>query len=115
MSLASKLALILYLAGGWEDGYATHYSRGVFERVERNRGLPHVACNISSPRHPIGTWLLVEGVKTDKRLTCRVSDTSQPWDRPRHLRTRLFELDYYSAQIICGKWWRSRWLDCPVR
>lgn len=109
----------LVVRGGqweWEYGKAAHYAPGLFQRVAANRGLPTtLGCYVSTPRHNIGEWLLVEGLRTGAREWCLVADTSAPEDRARHLATRLYELDYESAQGVCGKWWRDRSDECPVK
>jgi hypothetical protein len=99
---------------GWSDHIAAHYAPGYFARVAMRRQLPQATCYVASPQHDIGSWLLVEGVKTGVRRRCLVADTSQPWDRQRHVRTRLIELDYDSAGAICGST-RLPNRDCPVR
>lgn len=93
---------------------AAHYAKGKFERVERRRGLAHASCNLASPFHRIGEWVSVEGVRTGVSKICRVSDTSQPIDRKRHIRMRLVELDYQSARSICGRYFRDPPRECPV-
>jgi hypothetical protein len=117
MGLVTKLAVVWGMgmgSMGWSGHIAAHYAPGVFVRVEMVRGLPHAACNFASPTHPIGAWRSVEGVRTGVRLRCRVSDTSQPEHRRRHLDLRLIELDYDSARAICGST-RLANRDCPVR
>ena len=99
---------------GWSDHIAAHYAPGYFARVAAHRQLPSASCYVASPSHDIGVWLLVEGVNTGVRRRCLVADTSQPWDRPHHLRLRLIELDYDSAGAICGST-RLPNRDCPVR
>lgn len=98
----------------WYEGIAAHYAPGVMERVSRNRGMAIVPCMIASPRHEIGTWVIVEGINTGKRLRCRVTDTSAPQDRARHLRTGLFELGWANTMDLCGST-KLRNRDCPVR
>ena len=69
---------------------------------------------VASPIEEIGSWIYVYGVQTDTLLRCRVTDTSQARDRARHLRTRRFvELDYASAQVLCGTT-NERPERCPV-
>jgi hypothetical protein len=99
---------------GWSDHIAAHYAPGYFGRVALYRQLPKADCYVASPQHAIGSWLLIEGVKTGVRRRCLVADTSQPWDRQRHVRMRLIELDYASAGAICGST-RLPNRDCPVR
>jgi hypothetical protein len=118
MGLICQAAVILGVGvGGWESGIAAHYAPGLFAQVAERRGLPPAGCYVSSPwsdRHPIGAWLLVEGTNTKVRRRCLVADTSEPWDRPRHLRARLIELDYASARAICGSVQLAN-RECPVR
>lgn len=97
------------------SGFLVYYAKGVFERVERNRGLPHVKCNVASPRHKIGTWVWVEGVETGKRLRCRVSDTSKPEHRAGHIKRKIFEMDYTSAHAICIPGWQGAAKECRIR
>lgn len=94
------------------EGFAARYAPGLFERVARHRGMEPAACMLASPRHEIGAW--VRGVRTGIERMCQVADTSAPRDRARHLRTRLFELDYESARAICGQVTGPN-RDCPVR
>ena len=117
MGLVAKVLMSLCLGAGslgWSDHIAAHYAPGYFARVALYRQLPKADCYVASPQHAIGSWLLVEGVKTGVRRRCLVADTSQPWDRQRHVRLRLIELDYASAGAICGST-RLPNRDCPVR
>ncbi len=117
MGLVAKVLLSFCLGAGsldWSDHIAAHYAPGHFARVAARRQLPTADCYVASPTYKIGSWLLVEGVRTGIRRRCLVADTSQPWDRARHLRTRLIELDYDSARAICGST-RLANRDCPVR
>jgi hypothetical protein len=117
MGLVTKLAVVLGMGMGsmnWSDHIAAHYAPGVFLRVEIARGLPHATCNFASPTLAIGAWRWIEGVRTGVRLRCRVSDTSQPQHRGRHLALHLIELDYESTRAICGST-RLANRDCPVR
>ena len=117
MGLVSTTVLLLGMGAGslgWSDHIAAHYAPGLFERVAARRNLPAVSCYIASPEHAIGAWLLVEGARTNVRRRCLVADTSEPWDRPRHLAQRLVELDADSALVICGSLALAN-RDCPVR
>lgn len=117
MGLVAQAVLMLCLGAGpiqWHNGIAAHYNPGVMELVSRNRGLPIVACMIASPRHPIGRWVWVEGLNAGTRLRCRVTDTSAPQDRARHLRTRLFEIGWANTIPLCGSTRLSN-RECPVR
>lgn len=85
------------------SGIASHYSKGVMEKVSRVRHLPVVSCMIASPYHPIGTWLTVKGLKTGKVRKCRVTDVPQPYDRPTILRKGIVaEIGYTSTLALCG-------------
>lgn len=95
------------------QGTAAHYSKGLFERVSRNRDLPVVDCMIASPFHQIGEWVIVRGLKTETTRRCRVTDTSQPRDKPRHIKSKSFDLDYESAKEICGSVTEPR-RACPI-
>lgn len=117
MGLAAQALIALCLGAGpvqWYDGVAAHYNPGVMEQVARNRGMPIVGCMIASPRHAIGQWVIVEGRNTGKRLRCRVTDTSAPKDKARHLRQGLFELGYANTIDLCGST-KLRNRDCPIR
>ena len=117
VGLVAKVLMSLCLGAGslgWSDHIAAHYAPGYFARVAMRRQLPQATCYVASPQHDIGSWLLVEGVKTGVRRRCLVADTSQPWDYERHVRMRLIELDYDSAGAICGST-RLPNRDCPVR
>jgi len=117
MGLIAQVALALTLGAGplhGYDGIAAHYAPGLMEQVSLNRGMPIVGCMIASPRHDIGQWVVVEGRNTGRRLRCRVTDTSHPWDKARHLRTRLFELGYANTMDLCGSA-RLRNDECRVK
>lgn len=114
IGLAAQAALAFCLGTQPYAGIAAHYAPGVMERVSLNRGMPIVSCMIASPRHPIGTWVIVEGLNTGKRLRCRVTDTSAPEDKRRHLAQGLFELGWANTVDLCGST-RLRNRDCPIR
>ena len=71
---------------------------------------------VASPREPIGTWLYVYGVNTDRLLRCRVTDVSHPRDVARHLKTkREVELGYREALLLCGlAAMDDRPEECPI-
>jgi hypothetical protein len=116
VGLIAQLALVLSLgATGWTEGRATLYAPGKMERVAALRSMSVVPCMVAHPSRPIGTWLWVIGRQTGVMLKCRVTDTSQPWDRARHMRTGLIELDYASAKAICPKGWTGNSRECEVR
>lgn len=102
-TLARLLIAVALCHGTVMEGYAPRYSPGVMERVSRNRDMPLVGCMVSSPYYPIGTWVIVYGVNTDRAIRCRVTDVSAPKDRDRHIRTkRIAELGYTEAERLCG-------------
>lgn len=95
-------------------GYAARYNPGVMKRVAENRNLPVVSCMVSSPLYKIEDWVYVYGVKTGEKLRCRVTDTSAPQDKKRHLNHRLYaELNYDAAGKICGSVTNSN-RECPI-
>lgn len=96
--------ILALCAGECQIGVAPHYSPGLMEKVADNRGLPRVACMVSSPIYPIGTRVMVYGVRTKTLLECRVTDISAPADRERHIRTRrVVELGFTEAVRLCGQ------------
>lgn len=99
------------------SGIAPYYNPGKMERVSRIRGMPLVACMVSSPYEPLGTILSVYGSNTGTTLECRVTDVSGPRDRARHIKKGYaVELDYISAGKICGKGFAKRSpKSCPVK
>lgn len=114
----ASAALILALGagqfGGWEGRIAAHYDKGLMDRVARSRGIQPTPCMLASPLHPIGAWIEVWGLNTGERQRCQVVDTSQPWDRARHIRAGLVELRFESALALCGST-KLRNDECPVR
>jgi hypothetical protein len=86
------------------------------ERVARNRDMPQEQCMVSSPIHPLGTWLWVYGKNTGNLELCFVTDISHPRDRERHIRTRrVIELGYNEALRMCGrKHMKDPPTSCPV-
>lgn len=102
------------LGGDVSHGWAPHYSAGLMAQVARTRDLAPVSCMVSSPVHPIGSWVYVYGQHTGALLYCRVTDASHPKDRARHLRThRVVELSFEVTEALCGST-RERAVDCPV-
>lgn len=95
------------------DAYAVRYAPGLMERVSERRGMEVVGCMVASPTHPLGAWLTITG-PTGTRLRCRVTDTSQPRDRARHIRTKRIEVDYKSGFVLCGQQWQGKASECPV-
>lgn len=117
MGLVAQAALVLALgcgSSGWYQGYAVRYAPGKFEEVENNRGLTHVARNMASPRHPIGSWVWVEGLNTGVRLRIRVADTSKPEHKAGHIARGIFEVDPESGALLCGDWWEGNAKECPI-
>lgn len=121
MGLASA-ALVLALgigSGGWDHRITAHYRAGKMLEVVQYRNahgwaIPDAQCYIAHPTIPLGEWVQVQGMNTGKVLRCMVADTSQPWDRDRHIRTRLVEVDFWSALILCGST-KLRNDECPTR
>lgn len=115
--LLVELYIALALLGGEEMvGYAPRYSPGLMARVAERRGLTPVACMVSSPIYPVGTWVWVWGRSTHTLERCRVTDVSASADRARHIRTRrIVELGYDEAKRICGEQHlNDRPEQCPV-
>lgn len=100
---------------GADVRYAVRYDPGGMEHVSEVRKLPIVDCMFAHPTLPIGTWAFVEGAQTGVRRRCRVTDTSQPQDKARHIRTKLIELDYWSSLAICPVGWQGARRECMVR
>jgi hypothetical protein len=112
--LLRLLTLVALLGGEVREGWAPHYSIGLMTQVARARDMAPVGCMVSSPVHPIGTWVYVYGTRTGVLLYCRVTDASHPKDRARHLRThRVVELSYEVTEALCGST-HERAADCPV-
>lgn len=115
--LLVELYIALALLGGEETaGYAPRYSPGLMAKVAERRGLAPVACMVSSPIYPVGTWIWVWGRTTFALEYCRVTDVSASADRARHIRTRrVVELGYDEAKRICGEeHLNDRPEQCPV-
>ena len=126
MTLLRLLIFVALHGGVWHAGHAPHYDKGLMEQVSRNRDLPIVACMISSPRYPIGTWVWVFGLNTGVLLHCRVTDESADMDtsglsrresdRQRHKRLGWeAELGNTEARRLCGiKAMRDPPKGCPI-
>lgn len=90
------------------------------EQVSRTRSLPIADCMVAIPDRPIGAMVVVVGRNTGRVEVCRTTDTSQPADRARHLRTGLVELGWANTMTICGstslpnRACRVLWFDLPV-
>lgn len=110
-SAIAKAALVLAL-GVWHPAQAVRYDPGVFGEVARNRGMTVVACMVAHHSLPLGTWIEVEG-PAGKDIA-RVTDTSAPADRGRHIRTRRLEISYACSKTICGRHWQGAAVECPV-
>lgn len=125
MGLASAALVVLALGvgGGWERRITAHYTERAMTTVLRNRQadyeqgkgpfIPPASCYMAHPTAPLGTWMQIKGVRTGRVLRCVVADTSRDVDRARHIRTRLIEVDWGSALLLCG----SRSLrndECPT-
>lgn len=115
MGLTVKLALLLSMgASGWTEGRATMYAPGLMERVAANRGMRTAPCMVAHPQVPIGEWLIIRG-SSGLILRCRVTDTSQPQHRARHIKIGLVELDYASAKRLCGPLWTGNSRECQIQ
>lgn len=115
--MVAQAALMFALGVGMthaDTRYAVRYAPGVFEMVARNRGMAVERCMVASPVHPLGAWLLVEG-REGRRLRCKVVDVSAPRDRARHIKRRIIEVDPASGAVLCGKQWKGRAVECPVK
>lgn len=112
--LIAKALLILAVGqfGEWHGAFAVRYDPGVFARVSRNRGLPIVACMVAHPTLPIGTWIEVDGPAGRERA--RITDTSAPADKARHIRLKRVELDYSCARRVCPPGWQGAAVECPI-
>jgi hypothetical protein len=99
---------------------AAHYNEGLMETVSRNRDIPVVPCMVAIPDRPIGAMVVVIGWNTGRVEVCRTTDTSQPVDKARHLRTGLIELGWKNTMALCGstslpnRACRVFWFDLPV-
>lgn len=109
-----------------EPAFAARYGVNVMKRVAIKRGLSFrpigEQCGMTIDWAPLGSYILVTGVRTGVSRVCQSVDVSQSRhvngresDLERHIRTRLVELDSRSALAICGKrYFKSRWKECPV-
>lgn len=98
-------------------GFASVYSPGVMERVARIRNMRPVACMISSPLYPLGTWVWVRSHVTGITLRCRTTDVSHPKHIPSQLRRRQYvELANGLAWPICRHKYAGQGpiRSCPV-
>lgn len=82
--------------------YAAHYRPGLMEQVARRRNMTLVDCMISSPWHPLNTWMRIESNVNGEIAYCRTTDVSAPRDRARHKRRQLIELDWQTAKRLCA-------------
>lgn len=110
MGLASA-ALVLTL-GFWHPAQVVRYDPGVFGEVARNRGMSIVPCMAAHHSLPLGTWIEVEGPAGSE--VARITDTSAPADRVRHIRTRRLELSYACSLRVCGAMWQGAAAECPA-
>lgn len=115
--LQAMLALVVGVGSvlePWHGAFAVRYAPGVFERVSRNRDMPIVSCMAAHPTLALGTWIEIEG-PTGHREKARITDTSHPRDRARHIRLKRVELSYECSQRTCRKGWQGKASECPVR
>lgn len=83
--------------------YAPHYRPGVMENVASNRGMEIVDCMVSSPIEPLGSWVYIHSLVTGYESWCRVTDTSAPQDRDRHIqKNRMIEFGWSITPQMCG-------------
>ncbi len=101
--LALKVALAFTIGVGGYPGILGHYNPGQFARTAAIHGLTPADCHIASDRHPLGATVRVYGVNTGVFLECQVSDYSKAEDLARHLHNKLFESDFHSALLLCGR------------
>lgn len=114
MALSLGAALV-----GADVGYAVRYAPGRMGRTADIRSIARQPCMVAwtaAADRDIGeTWLVVEGVKTGRRLRCLVVDLPEPRDRPALIRRGiLVELNFESSDI-CPKGWRGKATECKVR
>ena len=97
--------------------YAAHYSPGLMEKVAARRKMQRVDCMISSPWHPLNTWIRLESQKNGEVAYCRTTDVSAPVDKARHKRLQIIELDWVTAQRLCEvrRVAAQSPRNCPVR
>jgi hypothetical protein len=110
MGLAS--AALVLASGFWHPANAVRYDPGVFGRVSKHRGMPIVSCMASHPTLALGTWIEVEGPAGT--ADARITDTSAPADRQRHIATGRAEFSYNCARRICGQAWQGAAAECPI-
>lgn len=79
-----------------------HYAPGVMERVARRRGMELVDCMMTSPWHPLNTWIRIESKVNGEVAMCRTTDLSAPRDKRRHQKQRLIEVDWKTARRLCA-------------
>jgi hypothetical protein len=97
-----------------QQGWAPHYAPGLMERVSRNRDMPPVACMVSSPVYPLGTWLWVYGERTKTLMHCRVTDVSHPKHKQGHIDRRIVvEISHENTVALCGTT-KGSVKECPV-
>lgn len=90
------------------------------ERVAVVRGIAWESCMVAwtyAEDADMGRrWVVVEGVLTGVRKSCKVVDLPQPFDREALDRRGVaLELDWHSGIAICGEGWRGAARECPIR
>jgi hypothetical protein len=111
--LAAIAAALIGLGVATYTGYATNYRVGLMTEVAARRGLAPAACMVALDDTPLGSFVRVVGIRTGERRRCKVVDLSAPQDRAQHQRMHLIELDFASAQAVCGHVGEPR-RACPV-
>lgn len=105
---------------GADVGHAVRYAEGRMDHVAAVRHIDRQPCMVAwtdATDADIGRRsLLVEGIRTGKRLRCLVVDLPEYTDKPAlERRNVLVELDYYSGFVICGAQWQGAAKECRVR
>jgi|SRR5215470_387297 len=118
MGIIAKAALILALGAAPQIGYAVRYSENLMERVAAARGIASQPCMVAYTNArdaDVGRlWLQVVGPAGNAR--CLVVDMPRSRDRPGLVKRRVIvELDHTSGARVCGRGWRGRAAECPVR
>lgn len=109
MSIAQSSLIICLVAGlqqpvgHYEQGAAAHYDVGVMERVARNRGMSIEDCMVATPDGPLGAWVRVGSLVTNRWELCRITDMAAAPDRDRIVaRGIVLEFSYNQIGSMCG-------------
>ncbi len=115
--LAASAALVGALLVG-EAGYAVRYAPGVMSNVAHNRHIAPQPCMVAYT-HAVDAdmgrlWLWVEGPAV--AAECLVVDLPQDVHRPGLVRRGVdVEFDHRSGARVCGRRWRGKASECPIR